>query len=51
MTPLDTFGSESAFANKGYVLKMSLPERPPCLEIRDSRFETSGEQIGRKKSI
>ena len=27
--PLDTFGSESAFASKGFVLKMSLSERPP----------------------
>ena len=27
--PLDTFGSENAFASKGFVLKMSLSERPP----------------------
>ena len=27
--PLDTFGSESAFASNGYVLKISLSERPP----------------------
>ena len=27
--PLDTFGSESAFASKGFVLQMSLSERPP----------------------
>ena len=26
---LDTVGSENAFASKGYVLKMSLSERPP----------------------
>ena len=27
--PLDTFGSESAFASKGFVLRMSLSEHPP----------------------
>ena len=48
---LDTVGSENAFANKGYVLKMSLSERPPFFpEIRGSRFETSWE-FGRKKSF
>ena len=30
--PLDTFGSESAFASKGYVLKMSLSERSPIIQ-------------------
>ena len=28
--PLETLGSKNAFASKGYVLKMSLSERPPC---------------------
>ena len=48
--PLDTFGSESAFASKGLVLKYHFLNAFHFPEINGSRFETSWE-FGRKKSF